>query len=338
MKSILLSILALLTVTVCNAQRVNLDRFHFKVTYRNLPKKPLGIEYKTFNVTPVVNPALANMISTDSVAKGLNIEGYQYSNENPDLTIKFYVDEFTIYGREEKEEAKKVLGVTINLCWYEVTYSAATRYELFDNKKGIIVESNALDTKGEKKTYSSVPVSRALYVAASLAKGTDPTNEFIADRLEDHFSKINGSFTENYGYKVVTDKELLWVLGEEKLPDFADYTKFSNAIKDAFAQTSPNDPLSPVVENLKPAIDYLNGIVPRFTADEKGDKKMRYSAYFNLGKIYLCLDMPDEAIKMGNAIIVNDYDTSDGKNLIKDAEKLKLAFELNKVTTRHLVR
>jgi hypothetical protein len=48
--------------------------------------------------------------------------------------------------------------------------------------------------------------------------------------------------------------------------------------------------------------------------------------------------MPDEAIEMGDKLIINDYDKGDGKSIIKNAEELKALFEKNKIYTRHFVR
>jgi hypothetical protein len=107
------------------------------------------------------------------------------------------------------------------------------------------------------------------------------------------------------------------------------------AIKTLFATMKANEPLGELEENLKPLIEYFESLKTKYAGDDKWNKKMRYSAFFNLSKIYYYLDRPAQAILQADGLIANDYDTKDGERLKREAQELLDLFNKTKFTTRH---
>ncbi len=345
MKRIILLVSFVLAVVASNAQRVDLDRFYFKATYRNLPLKPLGFEYKTFDAQATFTAGVGKLFTPEEITGKFVIEGFQPATENPDVTIKFSAEDIQLYRTEVKnrvEEAKDKNGNVTSrktIYWFEIEYSMSVKYELFDNKKNASVTSARVAGRDDKYIFKSSETSTHAGARDFYFLNKEMVIRNIMDeRFTEYIKFINATLTTNYGYRVDTATELLWILGAKKHADFEEYNRIYKVINDAFANMTSDASVEPVAEALKPAIEYLNGIIEKYKADEKNDKKMRYSAYYNLAKIYLFLDMPDEVIKMGNLIITNDYDTRDGKNLIEDANKLKELFAKNNMNTRHFER
>jgi hypothetical protein len=102
-----------------------------------------------------------------------------------------------------------------------------------------------------------------------------------------------------------------------------------------FKEMKANESTETLEKQLQPLIDYFESLKKKYTENDKGSRKMRYSAYYNLGKIYYYLDKPEKVIKEAQGLIDNDYDTRDGKILIFDAEQLKIIFDESKYNTRH---
>lgn len=345
MKRIILLVSFLLAVVALNAQRVDLDRFYFKTTYRNLPLKPLGFEYKTFDAQVTFTAGVGKLFTPEEITGKFVIEGFQPVTENPDVTIKFNAEDIQLYRTEVKnrveEEKDKNGNVTSrkNIYWFEIEYSMSVKYELFDNKKNASVTSARVAGRDDRYIFKSTETSTYAGARDFYFLNKEMVIRNIMDeRFTEYCKFINATLTTNYGYRVDTATELLWILGAKKHADFEEYNRIYKVINDAFAGMSSDAPIDPVAEALKPAIEYLNGIIAKYTADEKNDRKMRYSAYYNLAKIYLYLDQPDEVIKYGNLIITNDYDSGDGKRLNEDASKLKELFAKNNMTSRHFAR
>ena len=345
MKKLVLSFFALLIIGFCFAQKVDLDRFYVHVSYRNLPAKPLGFDFKTFQVQATFSSVIAKLFTAEEVIPNFAIEGFKRVEEKGDILVKFELKDFQIQKTEvknrvdeEKDKTGKVISRTTSY-WFEIDYALAADYEIVNNKTNLSLSKASLEEfnashnfkSAEYKTYNA---ARDFYILNKEGVQRD----LISSRLKEYYAEMNNSLTNMYGYRVVSENELVWISGAKKHPETAPYMTNFNIMKDAFSLMTSDAPVDQIKEKLQPAIEYLNGLPKKYTADEKADRKMRYSAYYNLGKIYLYLDMPDEAIVQGNAIITNDYDTGDGKRLIEQANKLKGSFKLNNTSSRHFER
>lgn len=345
-RSTLTFLVTLLFTQIGFSQGVDLDRFFFKVSYRNLPQYPLGFDYKTYKVTPTLTKTTKALFSPEEIQDKIIIEGFsRVDNDSADLAISLNIDDIVITRTEVKtrQDVQKDKNGAItsrkNYYWLEIDYTMSARYNVVDMKKHNSLISQVLDTRENKYTFKSEETesyasARDLY---QLNKEMMVKN-LIQSRLDNYYSYINNALTTNYGYRVISENLQLWILGSKKHPELANYSNVCKQIQNAFLLMNPDSSVAAIIERLSPVFDYLNNIPQRFQSDEKGDKKLRYSAYYNLAQIYLALDMPDEAIKYANLIITNDYDTRDGKYFIDNAQRLKDLFAKNNFYSRHFVR
>jgi hypothetical protein len=143
--------------------------------------------------------------------------------------------------------------------------------------------------------------------------------------------------TQRYGFSSRRDFDFMWILDSKKHPENAPMQAAFTLFKQTIEAMSEEEDLEPIKVKLQPAIAYFDSLKVRITGTEKGDKKLRYAAYYFLMKMYILLDNPDAAIKEADLLIANDYDDSDGKTYKRLAESLKASLEKNNVTSRHFV-
>jgi len=345
MKNVLTLLLIVCFSAFTYAQKVDLDRSYAPVSFKQLPLKPLGLDYKTFSVATKLSTQVGKEVTTQEVADRMTLAGFKKVADSSDVTITLFVDDLSISRTEVKSREEVAKDKNGNVTgrqyyyWFEIDYTITARAVLTDNKAKRTVENMVLDSRdnnhlSKSKEVGSYEAARDIYV---LNKEMTLHN-LIKGNVESYFQRFNAQFSTNYGFTNAEEKVLLWINGGEKHPEFAPYAQADNSMKQAFAMLTPDAPIDQAKEAFAPGMEYLNGLLQKYTADEKADKKLRYSAYFNLGQIYLFLDMPDEAIKMGDALIINDYDTSDGKRIIKEANALKELFAKNKISSRHFDR
>jgi hypothetical protein len=96
-----------------------------------------------------------------------------------------------------------------------------------------------------------------------------------------------------------------------------------------------NQPVEPLLEQVKPSIEYYKKTAESYVGKKKKMRKMRYASYYNIAYIYYFLDQLDKAAEYAQKIIDNDYSEKKGKRLLSSINDLKNLFEANKVKTRH---
>ena len=73
----------------------------------------------------------------------------------------------------------------------------------------------------------------------------------------------------------------------------------------------------------------------KYKGDDKRNRKLRYSAYYNLSTIYYYLDKPEKAREEAEGLIKNEFDEKDGEKLVEYANIMADAMKLAKTNTRH---
>jgi hypothetical protein len=73
----------------------------------------------------------------------------------------------------------------------------------------------------------------------------------------------------------------------------------------------------------------------KYPENSKGDRKIRYSAFYNLAQIYYYLDQPAKSNEWANTLIFNDYDSRDGKTILATNNNDSVLFHVNQLQTRH---
>jgi len=325
--SYLLSLLFFISVS-SYAQKVDLDKEYIKIKYTNLPTEPiLDAAIRTYSVTA----------NNQEVADNIKIHGFEKMKAEGTINIDIktegvIIDNVEINKREIVKKDKKGKVISVKKFYKPViSYHTVGSFSV-QNTSGKPFTSN----QGRKKYHAGKE-----YTSYSSASQYYKNNsEVLKDKFNTQFvldlkNTINKALNKRYGYAPYVANDVFWILDSKKNPEYDGHKKALADMKMLLAKITYEEPIEGLKPELQPIVDYFLSVIPKFTDTKKKHRKMRYASYLSISKLYYYFDMPDKTIEYATKLIENDYDKSDGKKLIKKAEKLKKMFELNKVKSRH---
>jgi hypothetical protein len=341
MKKLFYHFALLALCSIVHAQRVDLDRQYYNYAYRNLPNVVLDKSFQTYSVT-VDKTVTLELFSNEAANNKINIEGrkkvsgrghFQVNISMGDLLIESSKVENRVVVSKDKDG--KETGRTYYY-WAEVIYSfeAGARIDDFNGNK---LKSYNLVSRDSKKTFKT-----SEYGKSSDASDYYNNNRYeikanlIAEQIDQAMSSLNTSLNYDFGYLSLLSADKFWTLGSKKHEEFTAYGEAIASAKTAIETITANAIPADINDKLKPSIDYFNGLLTKYTdPEDKGQKKLRYGAYFNLAFIYYSIENFDKAIENANLLVMNDYDGKDGERLVKEINDIKTTLQKNSMTTRH---
>jgi len=233
---------------------------------------------------------------------------------------------------ENKDKEGKVTSISR---YYKVVLPYKTYATMSINN--LLISENKDFTYGGNKSYESKEFN-----SYGKAKEHYNNNRYnLRDRFKSDFFKnvigdMNYTLNKKYGYRIANKQDQFWILDSRKHPETPKHKEMYELMKEAFASKMKSDvPTDELAASLAPAIEYFAGVPAKYPGDKKRIRKLRYASYYNLANIYYYLDNPEKTIEYGQMIIDNNYDKSDGKQFIKDAEHLRKSLDKNEMTSRH---
>ncbi len=354
------------------AQKVDLDRYYFNVSYQELPKTIVPLEQRTYATNIITDGPISNLFPSARVLNNqLNVYGWKKVEGNAALTVDlnladFYEEGTKVESRkvEDKDKDGKVIKTyymyTLVTTYRGKGYAIVTAPTVAKPAATAPVEAPAKPAnRFLKSTNQETPAADAptgntfklnfsdqyVYKSAENASQSFLERENAKNRgvnfdlrLREYVDKAiiaaNNHLNYNYGFKPISFQEQLWIM-DSKEEEGAIQKEAIEAVKTQFLTMKADQPIDKLTADLQPLIEYFESLKTKYKEDNKGSKKIRYSAYYNLGKIYLYLDQPEKTIKEGEGLIANDYDKGDGKDLISSAKKLIEKFDAAQLRTRH---
>jgi len=309
-------------------EKVDLDKFSFSVNYQILPSKFVALEKRTFSTQTVIGNDFASFFSNkETLDKRLNLYGWKRSVRYSNVDIEVKLESFKM-GEPKLEskvdESKDKNGVVVKTTNYFVTAVIEAKAAAVVKIKGGINESGndeeIVYNFDKDYVYKSLNVNANSEVVKEAFKKekTDFYNESIKNYVDVVFSGANYKINKVYGLEPTTYRDNLWII-DSKDEEGGIQKEALEAVKVIFAKMSATAPIDGIVSDMNPLIEYFDSLKTKYTGSDKSSKKIRYSAYYNLGRIYIHLDQPEKAIKEGEGLIANDYDKKDGKRIIEDA-------------------
>ena len=335
-KAILLPLSCFLLISI-HAQRVDLDRFNFTVSYRDFPEEPLPADYKTFNLRVEAAPSLGYL----NLGEGFDIAGLKKVSGTGHVTILAILDDIVIERSEVKERVdirKDRQGNEIRKTFYsnEMTYSFSARASVYDYKGNTILNNYILFDREKRQSYKTSEFSSPAEATNSFnSKVFDIKNSLAKQLSAAAITNLNAVLNNRFGYQLRRTSDILWILNNKKHRSYQEHQAAWNQFKNAIVLINADEPLDKVKEKMKPVIAYFEKAKTEYTGSDKEDRKMRYASFYNLAKIYLWLDEPEKAKVEADALSMNDYDESDGKSLRAMAENLEVILKKNNSDSRH---
>jgi len=309
-------------------QKVDLDKFSLVVNYQILPSKFVPLEKRTFSTEAVIGKDFASFFpNKETLNSRLDVYGWKKSMRYSNIDIEINLKSFTM-GEPKLEtridESKDKSGVVVKTTYYFVTAKIEAKGYAVVKLKAAINESG----KDEEIVYSfdkdyiyksnnenvKAEVVNELYKTQKADFYNESIKNYVEVVLSDTNYKINGL----YGLRPTTYSDNLWII-DSKDEEGGIQKEALEAVRVIFSKMSATAPIDGIVSEMSPLIEYFESLKTKYTENDKSSKKIRYSAYYNLGRIYIHLDQPEKAIKEGEGLIANDYDKKDGKRIIEDA-------------------
>ena len=322
-------------------KKVDLDHFRVTVQYRSLPKLKIDSTYHTFNVnvegSKLMNAALKDMDPVNSV----KMEGWRKLPEKGHLDVEVKVEDLIPESFSVKERTENITNrqnqITGTRTFYtqEVVYTFAAKAIITDYH-GMHILDQVLADRGYKQVYRSpeFPV-KGLAEGYFMMNAVSVTSDLYRSCVTRAMHYLSDKLSENFGFNEVSVNDNLWVVGTRKHPEYQANREAVGRISDALFSMSPDQPIDGVKAQLKPAIDYFESIIRNYNSTSKHDRKIRYASYYNLAVLYYYLDDPQQMLKMANALVLNDFDSKDGKAFEQTAVWLRNQFESTNIYTRH---
>jgi hypothetical protein len=323
------------------AQNVDLDRFYFNATYRELPRRALDTSWRTFAVAVETGPLCKLSVKEEQLAQLVNIEGWRKLNKNAHILVRTRLDDVIIEKSQVRERDEilkdkngKQTGVRKHYAM-QLTYSYAAQTTISDYT-GRTIEDYPVINRNSKHTYTSQEFSTKTEAEMYFMYNViNVTSEIMRRVANGTFEELSNRLTTNYGFTQRTVNDFMWILDTRKHPEYEDHRKAFALVKQAMFLMNADEPVDKVREMLKPAIEYFQKVIKRYPSTSKKERKLRYASYYNLAKIYIYLDDPDAAMREATALVMNDFDARDGRMLENAANDLKWLLQQNKVKTRH---
>ncbi len=341
MKKLYLFTLYLAPFFVVAQKKVDLDRYNFSVQYRSLPQMKIDSTYKTYNVVIEGTKLMKPFLNEISPEKAVLLEGWRKLNDNGHLTIKVNLDDLlpeSVSVKERSEVIKNRAGqVTGNRIYYyeEVKYSFAATARIADYKGVHIMDLN-LASRSDKYVYNSPEFTlRPLAEGYFLLNTLKITSNLYRHSVNDAMHYLSEKITDNFGFREVTSNDIMWIVDSKKHPEYAAHRKAFQQLSEVFFSMNASNSIDKIREQVKPVIDYFDGIKIQYSSNSRHDRKMRYASYFNLAVLYYYLDDPQMMMKEAQGLILNDYDSRDGKDFEQTALWLKNLFKTCNIYTRH---
>ncbi len=324
-KLLLTLFLGYLATTSLIAQRANLDKEYFKVSYVRLPS----------------NPILDNAKRTySSNERGINLSGFSRLNSNATLDFRFdfhgtKIREVDIRKRkrEEKDKDGNVIK-TYFLYSAVVDYKSTATLTTTNTETGDTFSSNfSTSSKYHSKDFNSS------YAASKYYNNNrhNIRDNYRVDHRNYFINSANNGVNRMYGYvpRTTERSEKFWIIATQKHPEFSKHQEASSALKTIFNKMQYDLPLDEIAQEVQPWIEYFDNVAARYTKEDKKHRKVRYASYYNNAQIYYHLEQFDKSKAYAEKLIANGYDTKDGKRFISEINQLKERLKINELKTRH---
>ena len=374
MKKTLIFLLFLVSITI-SAQKVDLDRFYFDVSYQILPKEPVTFEKRSFTSEVKLGGKIQTYTNRVALNDNIKIYGWKKTDENPTVKMELNIEDFVerlITPEIRVEETRDRQGKVTSRREYHyilATYSGRGYAKIVGPRR--VDQITAKQVEETKAKQAAVASTNRFLKNAVVKKDSSATNggfkwsydEEISVKSKEFdepkaamkdFYLNKGAFHDKTLRDYVTSVNNNFITGINDLYGFKAISTNQNlwildakndegatqieaiqAVRALFKTMRADQPIEDLKSNMQPLIEYFDSLKTKYTDDSKPARKMRYSAYYNLAVIYLLIDEPEKTIVEAEKLILNDYDKADGRELINRANRLLEDFKIANTKSTH---
>jgi hypothetical protein len=317
-----------------SAQSTDLDPFDINYSYVNLPTKPVADKKnRTYSFVTNIDRNLQYNKPKYFIENQVTISGFEKKEKNGYLSVEVVLQNPAITKKDitnRISSSKDKSGRVTNKYYYTVVYSYTqdgnAKVVSSDGKVNKVINFTA-QRSAKSQEYENYSQAESFQYGIYNLIRNNFTNEVV--------TTLNNELNDEFGYPVKNGTDKLWILANKKHPEqLAEYNAYLT-VKNAFDKMNFAEPTTDIANEVKESIAYFESLPNKYNEDEKAHRKIRYSAYFNLAKIYYLLDNPAKSNEYCQKLIANDYDKSDGETMLKANNDLLTLLKANQTPNRH---
>jgi len=327
---------------IANAQTksIDLDNLRYSMTYRSMPKEPFNPLFFTYSVFVNATKPTEQRVTLFEIDDATYIEGQQKVNNNEDSHLAIVVDLGNLVIKnstvsERREERKNKEGKVINVNYYYklvVDYAFESSYKIMQGNKVLV--SNVVYAPMSTITYQSKEYGSRKDAGNFWENNRDVLiSEFTNEVCRKTAAAATSRASSLYGFPITKTTDIIQTTDEKKHLENERFRAACASLKEKLNAITPNEGLKK--DEVEGIIDYFQSIPSKYVDTKRADMKLRYAAYFNLCKLYLYLNEPENVHKYADLLIKNDYDKRDGEKLKKSADEWKEQLKRTKMNTRN---
>jgi hypothetical protein len=326
---------------IAQTKSVDVDNEWFTYGYRALPTNPFDPIDLNYATKVILSGGAKISVSIGEIENALFIAG-QVKVDDPAealLVVELSLGNVIVSSsdiNERRVDSKDKAG-NVKTTFY---YKAVTKYSF---------ESSYQVRKGKEVLLKGEPFTRS-YVQTFETEEYD-SRKAAADFWNNNRETLVAGFyhtlslqsaktassnaSSRYGFTPITGfRDIIKTIDEKKHNENVAFRAASDALRTSLQAMTPDKPLDK--EKMDELIAYFKSIPEKYTdPKQKADVRIRYAALYNLCKIYLYLDEPENVPQYADLLYANGYDEKDGEKLNKAAAELKAVFEKTGIHTRH---
>ncbi len=338
--SILLAVFCLQS-TFGQTKNVNVDNLRIQnIALRIAPTQPLEPLFFHYATRLTITPSTKQRVTPEEVEDAIYISGQKKVTEPIAGDMIIYVDlgNLTIESSnisERREESKDKDGKITVYYYYKLNVS----YK-FDARYKIMLDDNVL---AEEKVYDSFFSQNYTSREYSTHKEASDywrnnrdvlISEFTRNLSINTASKASSVASSRYGFPVIRTYDIIKTINEKKHNENEAFRAATEALKTEIQSMTGNTGMNR--DRINGLIDYFKNIPQKYPDQKlKADIRLRYAAYYNLCKIYLYLDEPENVAQYADLILSNGHDKKDEERMKKAADNVKAVLDRTKIKTRH---
>jgi len=328
-----------------NAQSVTVENETAHVEYYRMPDEPLDPSFSTYSAEVDISKSDLNKVDeTESslIDEYMNLEGYKKVSSKGDVEVTADIGSFTVWSESTKthrsktkdKNGKEVEKVTYSM---EVKYSLPITMEVYD-KKGFLLANTSVSSSSTTHTWTSTTYSSLSDLNNYWRyEENSRMRQLHRDLLRQEMKTFSDELNNRFGYRKIKDTTKFETIGKKKHPDYDEFQKNVDIIKEAFSTMRADKGLEEIKAKIKPALAFYNAKAAEYKSKSKDDKKLKHICLLNQGVAYFWMEDFEQAEHFANEIQRLDKKDKDVKRLIKILEETRESMENANRTSRHMI-
>jgi len=331
-KLLLVPVLLVLSGGLFAQKSVNVDNLRFTYQERQLPQRPLNPPFFYYAVKIDLPTSMRMLVTEESLYDKVFIAGQRSTFEprENDVLISVKMSPVIIVRNTIKErvtEKKERDGTVKKEYFYKMEIVYNFEANAVVTTRGKVLNRYTMCSRTRNFTFNTIEYKTGKEASDFWRNNREVLIEqFTRECADEAVIYLSNTLNGSFGFPVRGQTTLIKTINDRNHPENDALRANSNEIK---ARMEALDGLTPLTEDdMSDIIEYFKDIPARYSdAASKADAQLRYVAYFNLCRIYMFVNQPEQVKEWSDLLLTNGIDKKDAQGLQKDADALIKRFD-----------